>query len=38
MRMPRILGLAMLIASPALGQSSSNPFATPIAAVDGVIP
>jgi Glucose/sorbosone dehydrogenases len=35
--MPRIFVLAMLIASPALGQSTSNPFPTPIAAVDGVV-
>lgn len=35
--MPRIFVLAMLIASPAFSQGTSNPFATPIAATDGVI-
>jgi hypothetical protein len=29
--------LAMLIASPALGQGTGNPFATPLAATNGVI-
>jgi hypothetical protein len=37
MRTPCILAAAMLIASPALAQSSGNPFTTPIAATDGVI-
>jgi hypothetical protein len=37
MHIPRFLISAMLIASPALAQSSGNPFATPIAATDGVI-
>ena len=37
MRIPRLVAFAMLIASPALGQSSANPFATPISATDGVI-
>lgn len=37
MRMSRFLISAMLIASPALGQSTNNPFTRPIAATDGVV-
>jgi hypothetical protein len=37
MRIPRILVVALLVASPALGQGTNNPFVTPIVATEGVI-
>ena len=37
MRISQIVIAAMLVASPALGQSSNNPFVTPIAATEGII-
>src|SRR5882672_11300012 len=37
MHTSHILIAALLIAAPALGQGTNNPFATPIAAADGVI-
>ena len=33
----RLVAAALLLASPALGQGSSNPFTTPIAATEGMI-